>query len=63
MTRCGQASGALTTGFDQTRPLLIGLGWLLILATAVAVSYRWAIAPATAHHQYLSTIDSERTAR
>jgi hypothetical protein len=32
--------GALTIGFDETRPLLIGLAWLLALTVTVAVTYR-----------------------
>jgi hypothetical protein len=32
--------GALTPGFDETRPLLIGLAWLAALAVVVALSYR-----------------------
>jgi hypothetical protein len=38
--------GALTTDFDEIRPLLIGLGWLLILTIAVTVAYRRAITTA-----------------
>lgn len=38
--------GALTRGFDETTPLLIGLGWLLGLLVAVALLYRRAISPA-----------------
>ena len=37
---------ALTRGFDETLPLLIGLGWLLALGTAVALTYRRAVEPA-----------------
>jgi hypothetical protein len=40
--------GALSAGFDETRPLLIGLAWLLALAVVVALTYRHAIATATA---------------
>jgi hypothetical protein len=40
--------GALSTGLDETRPLLIGLAWLLALVVVVALTYRRAIAPATA---------------
>ncbi len=38
--------GALTRGFDETTPLLIGLSWLLGLLIAVYVVYRRAITPA-----------------
>jgi hypothetical protein len=38
--------GAFTSGFDETVPLLIGLGWLLVLGVAIALAYRHAIAPA-----------------
>jgi hypothetical protein len=38
--------GALTTDFDETRPLLIGLVWLLVLTVAVTLTYRRATAPA-----------------
>lgn len=37
--------GALTRGFDETTPLLIGLSWLLALIVAVALVYRRTIAP------------------
>ena len=37
--------GALTRGFDEATPLLIGLTWLLGLLIAVAVVYRRAISP------------------
>lgn len=37
--------GALTRGFDETVPLLIGLAWLAALALAVALTYRHATAP------------------
>ena len=50
--------GALTAGFDETRPLLIGLGWLLVLGCTVALTYRHAIAPhrptTNRHHHPLS---------
>jgi hypothetical protein len=36
---------ALTTGFDEIVPLLIGLAWLTALALAVALTYRHATAP------------------
>ena len=35
--------GALTRGFDETLPLLIGLAWLVALGTAVALTYRHAM--------------------
>jgi hypothetical protein len=38
--------GALTRGFDQPVPLLIGLGWLAALALAVTLTYRHATRPA-----------------
>ena len=38
--------GALTRGFDETTPLLIGLSWLLGLLVTVGVVYRRAITPA-----------------
>ena len=37
--------GALTPGFDQTGPLLIGLGWLIGLTILVGLMYRHAIRP------------------
>jgi len=37
--------GAFTTGFDETLPLLIGLGWLVTLGAAVALTYHHAIHP------------------
>lgn len=37
--------GALTRGFDELTPLLIGLSWLLGLLVAVMVVYRQAISP------------------
>jgi ABC-2 family transporter protein len=40
--------GALTRGFDEALPLLIGLAWLLVLAVAVALTYRHAVRPAAA---------------
>jgi len=33
--------GALTTTFDETRPLLIALGWLAALAIAAAILFRY----------------------
>ena len=38
--------GALTTTFDETRPLLIGLAWLVALTVAVTLAHHRAIAPA-----------------
>ncbi len=38
--------GALTTHFDETRPLLIGLTWLTVLALTVALAYRHTTRPA-----------------
>ena len=43
--------GALTDHFDETRPLLIGLAWLLILAVTVAYAYRHTTRPAREHHR------------
>jgi hypothetical protein len=40
--------GALTIGFDEARPLLIGLGWLAALALTVALAYRTSTRPASA---------------
>jgi hypothetical protein len=37
---------ALTPGFDETKPLLVGLAWLTALTTAVALTYRHTIRPA-----------------
>ena len=37
--------GALTSGFDETVPLLIGLAWFAALAIAVALTYRHVTAP------------------
>jgi len=37
--------GALTRGFDETLPLLIGLAWLIGLGVAVALTYRHAVRP------------------
>jgi hypothetical protein len=39
-------AGALTRGFDQPVPLLIGLGWLTALTLAVTLTYRRATRPA-----------------
>jgi hypothetical protein len=39
--------GALTRGFDETVPLLIGLAWLATLLVAVALTYRHATAPSS----------------
>jgi hypothetical protein len=38
--------GALTAGFDETRPLLIGIAWLVALGVAVTFTYRRGITPA-----------------
>ena len=38
--------GALTPGFDETVPLLIGLVWLAALASVVALTYRHTVRPA-----------------
>jgi len=38
--------GALTAGFDETRPLLYGLAWLVALACLVTVTHRYAISAA-----------------
>jgi len=43
--------GALTGHFDETRPLLIGSAWLLLLALTVAYAYRHTIRPAREHHR------------
>ena len=37
--------GALTRGFDQTGPLLIGLGWLIALAVVVGLTYGRVVRP------------------
>jgi hypothetical protein len=37
--------GALTTGFDETTPVLIGFGWLIGLGIAFALTYRHSVAP------------------
>ena len=37
--------GALTNGFDETRPLLIGLAWLVALGLAVVITYRQSVRP------------------
>ena len=42
--------GALTRGFDETVPLLIGLTWLAALACVVALTYRHATTPARPPH-------------
>lgn len=42
--------GALTRGFDETVPLLIGLAWLAALACVVALTYRHATTPARPPH-------------
>jgi len=38
--------GALTRGFDETAPLLIGLAWLVALTVVVVIVYRRATRPA-----------------
>jgi hypothetical protein len=50
--------GALTTGFDETSPLLVGLVWLAVLTAAVAVAYRRAGTPA-----HLPAVGSHRLYR
>jgi len=42
--------GALTAGFDETRPLLYGLAWLVALTCLVTVTHRYAISPAGNRH-------------
>jgi hypothetical protein len=37
--------GALTSTFDQTQPLLIGMAWLVGLSLTVALTYRHATQP------------------
>jgi hypothetical protein len=37
--------GAFTSGFDETLPMLIGLGWLVLLSAVVALTYRRAVRP------------------
>ncbi|MEO7351584.1 MAG: ABC transporter permease [Marmoricola sp.] len=39
--------GALTSTFDQTQPLLIGMAWLVALSVTVAAVYRHATQPTT----------------
>jgi hypothetical protein len=41
--------GALTSGFDQTTPLIIALSWVLVLLATVALVYRRAVSPAPNH--------------
>jgi len=41
--------GALTRGFDETVPLLIGLAWLAALTVIVALTYRHTTQPARSH--------------
>ncbi len=48
--------GALTHTFDETRPLLYGLIWLVVLSLLVVVTYRRSIAPAPTRR--LSAVDS-----
>lgn len=40
--------GAFTSGFDQTLPLLLGLGWLVVLGAAVALTYCRGLRPSAA---------------
>jgi len=47
--------GALTRGFDETVPLLIGLAWLAALTIVVALTYRIATRPA---HVGMMTVPS-----
>jgi len=49
--------GALTHGFDETRPLLYGLAWLTGLAFLVALTYRHTISPARTHTTTRSLAD------
>ena len=42
--------GALTRGFDETLPLLVGLAWLLALVVVVALTYRHTTRPARSTH-------------
>ena len=42
--------GALTSGFDETVPLLIGLAWLVTLAVVVALTYRHVTMPPRPPH-------------
>jgi hypothetical protein len=37
--------GALSSGFDESGPLLVGLAWVVCLFTAVALLYRRSVAP------------------
>ncbi len=37
--------GALTSTFDQTQPLLIGVAWLIALSATIALIYRRATIP------------------
>jgi len=46
---------ALTGHFDETRPLLIGSAWLLVLALTVAFAYRRTSRPAREHHRPAAT--------
>lgn len=41
--------GALTRGFDETLPLLVGLAWLVGLAVAVVATYRHAVGSPVLH--------------
>ncbi|HET9516482.1 MAG TPA: hypothetical protein VFO77_02020, partial [Actinoplanes sp.] len=55
--------GALTAGFDETWPLIVGSAWLAVLALTVAVMYRRVTAPVLTEPGYdpLRRSDPERT--
>jgi hypothetical protein len=53
--------GALTRGFDETVPLLIGVAWLAALALAVALTYRHATAPARLRSRQLIAAPDHRS--
>lgn len=53
--------GALTNTFDETRPLLIGLAWLVALTVAVTLAHRRASTPARSRSE--RTGHADRTAR
>jgi hypothetical protein len=49
--------GALTNGFDEAGPLLIGLAWFAALTVGVALTYRHATAPARLpSHQLIGSV-------
>ena len=50
--------GALTAGFDETRPLLYGLAWLIGLAILVTLTYRHSISPARTRTVHASLVDT-----